>query len=118
VVLVVDDPGITALVRKVLERAGHAIDICGGGAEGVERLARGPRPHAVVLDLALPDLDALSVLRLVRSDARTADLPVLALSGSPLLGDRERALGAGADGLLAKPFEILELQRSVAELAA
>ena len=70
--------------------------------------AKGAPYDAVILDLGLPDLDGLEVLRRLRTEA-TADLPILVLTARHSVGDRVQGLDAGADDYLVKPFDMLEL---------
>ena len=61
------------------------------------------------MDIQLPDSDGVEVLRRLRTDARTAAIPVLAVTAQAMQGDRERFLAAGFDGYVAKPVNIGEL---------
>ena len=61
------------------------------------------------MDVRLPDLDGVEVLRRIRTDARTASLPVVAVTAQAMDGDRERFLRAGFDGYLPKPVDVAEL---------
>jgi len=65
------------------------------------------------MDIQLPDLDGAEALRRLRSDERTAGIPVLALTAQAMQGDRERFLAAGFDGYLSKPVDVDELIETV-----
>jgi two-component system KDP operon response regulator KdpE len=111
--MVVDDEAqiVTALTRG-LEREGHAVDVSRNGLDAVS-LAASSAPDLIVLDLNLPDIDGLEVLRRVRS---WSAVPVLILSGD---GEEERkiaALDEGADDYLEKPFGLGELRARVRAL--
>ncbi len=100
-VLVVDDDAkIVALLRAYLERAGFDVLSAGDGIEAL-RLVRERRPHLVVLDLMLPELDGMAVTRAVRGES---DTPILMLTARGMLADRIHGLGEGADDYVAKPF--------------
>jgi CheY-like chemotaxis protein len=61
------------------------------------------------MDVQLPGIDGVQALARLRGDERTASVPVLALTAQAMHGDRERFLGAGFDGYLAKPVDVMEL---------
>ncbi len=106
-VLVVDDE---ASVRQALERAlrleGFAVSTAAGGREALEQVA-GERPAVVVLDVTMPDMDGIAVVKRLRADG--LDLPVCILSARDEVDDRVAGLQAGADDYLVKPFAIAEL---------
>ncbi len=108
IVLVVDDePTIAEVVSRYLERAGYDAVTAGDGLEAV-RLAAERRPNLVVLDLMLPGIDGLEVLRLLREgeDART---PVILLTAKGEQDDKLVGLRNGADDYVVKPFSPKEL---------
>jgi DNA-binding response OmpR family regulator len=104
---VVDDE---ATVRHALERAlrleGFAVVTASGGHAALEEVARRP-PAVVVLDVTMPDLDGVSVVRRMR--AAGIDVPVCMLSARDEVDDRVAGLQAGADDYLVKPFALVEL---------
>jgi DNA-binding response OmpR family regulator len=106
-VLVVDDE---ASVRHALERAlrleGFAVSTAAGGNEALAAVAQRP-PSVIVLDVSMPDLDGVSVVRRLR--AAGLDVPVCILSARDEIDDRVAGLQAGADDYLVKPFAIAEL---------
>ena len=105
-VLIVDDNVKNLkLARDVLRAAGlRTLDATTGG-EGIE-LAAGQQPDVILLDLQLPDMDGLDVARALKSDRRTAGLPVVALSALQLDSDDERLHAAGFSGRLGKPISV------------
>jgi DNA-binding response OmpR family regulator len=106
-VLVVDDE---ATVRQALERAlrleGFVVATAAGGREALAAVAERP-PAVMVLDVTMPDLDGVSVVRKLRADG--VDVPVCILSARDEVTDRVSGLQAGADDYLVKPFAIAEL---------
>ena len=78
-------------------------------------LAVSGRPALVLMDVQLPGIDGVEALGRLRSDQRTASIPVLALTAQAMHEDRERFLDAGFDGYLSKPVDVVELLRAVAE---
>jgi DNA-binding response OmpR family regulator len=107
ILIVEDDPKLTALLRKGLASEGHVVDtvLCAGA--GLER-ARSDAYDAVILDLTLPDLDGLEVARCLREEG--SSVPILMLTARETLRDRVQGLAAGADDYLAKPFAFEELR--------
>ena len=108
VVLVVDDlPANLRLMEAVLAPRGHRVVTASSGPEALDVLA-GQDVDIVLLDILMPEMDGYEVCRRVRSDPRTAFLPVVMVTAS---GDQEKvsALAAGADDFLAKPIDQAEL---------
>lgn len=111
--LVEDDDVIARGVADALGRAGFVVDHAGDGAEGWQR--GGDEDYdAVVLDLGLPHLDGLTVLRRWRSEGRTFPIIILSARGGWL--EKVEGIEAGADDYLAKPFEPAELVARVRAL--
>ena len=105
-ILVVDDDAkIVSLVRTYLERDGLTVITAKDGREALLAI-RQHQPVLVVLDLMLPELDGLALLRIVREDSA---LPVLMLSARGSAADRVYGINEGADDYLAKPFSPAEL---------
>ena len=108
-ILVVEDNEMNMkLFRDVLIATGYrAIEATPGG-EAIG-LAVEHAPDLVLMDIQLPDFDGVEALRRLRTDERTAAIPVLAVTAQAMLGDRERFLAAGFDGYVAKPVNVGEL---------
>lgn len=105
-VLVVDDePAILRAVRSVLSGHGFQVDTAENAAEALERYSR-RHPDLVLLDLGLPDLDGLEVIRRIREEVST---PIIVLSVRGAERDKVAALDLGADDYLTKPFGVDEL---------
>ena len=105
-ILVVDDDAkIVRLVRTYLERDGHRVVAAADGQSALAAIALDP-PRLVVLDLMLPEVDGLAVVRAVR---RSGSTPIIIVSARGMVGDRIAGLAAGADDYLAKPFSPAEL---------
>jgi two-component system OmpR family response regulator len=106
-VLVVDDePSLAELLSMALRYEGWDVRTAADGLAAV-RAAREFRPDAVVLDMMLPDLDGLEVLRRLRSDG--GDVPVLFLTAKDAVEDRVAGLTAGGDDYVTKPFSLEEV---------
>jgi DNA-binding response OmpR family regulator len=113
ILLIEDDPGLGAAVRRFLEREAHVVDwvTCGGQARACV-----PASYAVVLlDLGLPDGDGIALLPFLTAGD---DPPsVLVLTARDRLSERVRGLDAGADDYLVKPFDLPELAARVRAMA-
>ena len=107
-ILVVDDePTIAEVVSRYLERAGYSADTTGDGIEAL-RMAGEIRPDLIVLDLMLPSLGGLEVLRRLRTDGES-DTPVILLTAKGEQNDKLAGLRQGADDYMVKPFSPTEL---------
>ena len=107
ILLVDDDPDVTAAVRMTFELGWHGIDILEAGTgEAALTLVEEERPDLVLLDVGLPDTDGYTVLRDIR---RFSDVAVLMVTARDQPIDKVRGLELGADDYIAKPFDHLEL---------
>lgn len=105
-VLIIDDNLKNAkLARDVLHAAGLRTLEAAGGNEGIA-LAAGRLPNVILLDLHLPDMDGIDVARELRSDARTAEIPILALSALRIEDDHDWLYGTGFAGYISKPIDV------------
>ena len=108
-ILVVDDEqSITDLVAMALRLQDVVVEVASSGGEAL-RVVQSFRPHLIVLDVMLPDLDGFSLLERMGQDRRTADTPVLFLSARSDLDDRLRGLALGGDDYMTKPFSVEEM---------
>jgi two-component system, cell cycle response regulator DivK len=112
VLIVEDNEKNMKLVRDVLGAMGYTPLEATSAEEGLA-LAAAEAPALVLMDIQLPDLDGATALKRLRSDERTAGIPVLALTAQAMEGDRERFLAAGFDGYLSKPVDVDELMMTV-----
>ena len=108
-ILIVDDePDISALVAVNLEAEGYECHIAARGDDALD-LALQLRPDLVILDLMLPGVDGVEVCRLLRKDPRTATAGIIMLTARSLHSGRLAGLEAGADDYIDKPFDVDEL---------
>src|SRR5713226_2266249 len=106
ILIVEDDAALSSFIRKGLEAEHHAVDVANEGNQG-RSMAMEFDYDLVVLDLQLPGVDGLSVLKTLRQ--RKANLPVMILTARSRVEDRVQCLDSGADDYLVKPFSFLEL---------
>jgi DNA-binding response OmpR family regulator len=111
ILVVDDDPKILALVRTYLERERYRVVTAVDGRAALDAIAEHPR--LVVLDLMIPEIDGIEVIRRAR---QFGDVPILVLSARGAVADRIQALTEGADDYLPKPFSPAELVVRVATI--
>jgi DNA-binding response OmpR family regulator len=109
ILLVEDDPTVSEVVTRYLEREGFVVEVAFDGAVGLERALADP-PELVVLDLMIPSLDGFEVCRRLRA---TAPVPVIMLTARGEEADRIVGLELGADDYVSKPFSPRELTARV-----
>jgi len=115
ILVVEDDPDIAELIVRYLEKAEFTVDRVANGRDALDAMAA-QTPDLVVLDLMLPQIAGLEVCRRLRSDPRTAAVPVIMLTARAEESDRIVGLELGADDYLAKPFSPGELVARVRAL--
>lgn len=113
--LVEDHADLATWVSKTLRQSGFAVDVVGRGDHALTALLT-QAYDLVVLDLSLPGMDGLEVLRRMRAQEKTARMPVLILTARSTLEDKVKGLNLGADDYLAKPFEVAELEARIKSL--
>lgn len=116
ILVVEDEPNIVESLRFILRQAGFAVEVATDGLDALQRL-RTQGFAAVVLDIMLPGLNGLDVLRAVRSDGSLAGLPVIVLTAKGQANDRKSAEEIGASAFITKPFSNAELVERVRALA-
>jgi two-component system cell cycle response regulator len=105
------------LVARVLSPEGFDVEHAEGGLQCLARARQDPLPDVIVLDLSMPVLDGGEVLRLLRSDAATASIPVVILSALGFQRRNDPGLDA-ADAVIDKPFGVTELVDAVRDAVA
>ncbi len=115
VLLVEDHEPIREAYSLLLEDSGFSVSAAGRGDDAL-RLAAAHPPRLILLDLGLPDMAGLDLVRALRAAPGTAGVPVVALTGRALDEDRDAALAAGCTAYLVKPVETRVLLRTVADL--
>ena len=106
ILVVEDEAKLAALIKRVLTAERHMVDVAPDGVSGAALAQRGPY-DVIVLDRMLPDVDGVTLLRLLRTKGMVT--PVLMLTALGAVDERVVGLDAGADDYLAKPFAFAEL---------
>jgi DNA-binding response OmpR family regulator len=112
-----DDEDILNLVKLRLSRSGYDVVVARDGEEAL-RLAREQQPDLAVLDWMMPKVSGLDVLRAIRADAETSDIPVILLTARASEANIAEGLAAGADDYIAKPFSPQELAARIQVILA
>ncbi|HEU5182446.1 MAG TPA: response regulator transcription factor [Candidatus Polarisedimenticolia bacterium] len=115
ILLVEDRPEIADLLQNRLSEEGFAVTIIDNGPEAVPSVAA-TRPEVVLLERALPEVDALEVCRRLRADRRTAHLPVMILSEEVPERDKVQGFEVGATDFITRPFGLDEFTARVKAL--
>jgi len=110
-----DDPVIQKLLAVNFEMEGYRVVTASDGAEALDRVAS-DHPDLAVLDVMMPRVDGLDVVRVLRADPVTCTMPIILLSAKAQALDINRGLEAGADAYVTKPFDPAELLDKAAAL--
>src|SRR5271154_7431974 len=117
VLIVEDNPTNMTLAVFLLESAGHTV-LKATDAEVGLRMAREQQPALILMDVQLPGMDGLEATALLKRDATTGAIPVIALTALAMKGDEERIRAAGCDGYIAKPMRYKDFLATVASQLA
>jgi two-component system cell cycle response regulator DivK len=104
------------IVRQLLARTSYKLMEAVDGESGVAMAAEHP-PDLVLMDVQLPKLSGLDATRAIRTDPRTAHVPVIVVTSFALSGDESKAMAAGASAYLAKPYSPRELMALIRRFA-
>jgi DNA-binding response OmpR family regulator len=115
ILIIEDNSDIAELLTIRLELAGYATCKARDGASGIGAVYA-YKPHAVLLDIGLPDYDGLTVLKVIKADSRIAHIPILMLTARQAMGDIQEALKLGAKDYVTKPFDDRKLLIRLARL--
>jgi len=113
VLIIEDNAANMTLATFLLQSAGHSV-LSAKDAESGLTLARGKQPDLVLMDIQLPGMDGLQATALLKADAATRDIPVIALTALAMKGDEQRIRAAGCDGYIAKPLAYKDFLATIA----
>ncbi len=91
------------MMRFLLEKHGFSVIEAMSGPEGIGKALQ-YRPHGILLDIQLPEMDGYTVAKELRKHVEIRDIPIIAVTSYAMVGDRERILAAGATGYIEKPI--------------
>ena len=112
VLVVEDNPQNMMLVRDLLHAQGYRVLQATAGMEGWE-LAREHRPDLILMDIQLPDVSGLEVIKWLKNDEDLKSIPVIAVTAFAMAGDKEEILAIGCDEYISKPFSVFDLLQTL-----
>ena len=117
ILIIEDNPANMKLVSLLLLNAGHTV-LCATDAETGLTMARADQPDLILMDIQLPGMDGLAATALLKKDAVTAAIPIIALTAMAMKEDQEKTRAAGCDAYIAKPLRYQELYEVIDALLA
>ena len=117
IVVVEDDPMSQRLMVDLLVVTGYKVKAFGDAESGLVAMHAAP-PDLVLMDIRLPGIDGFAALTALRADAATVDVPVIAVTASVMLGEREKIMQAGFTGYHPKPIQIAQLLKEIEQTLA
>lgn len=114
ILIVEDNSDMRDFLRRVLARHGYAHLEAADGIEGME-IARRDHPDLILMDMSLPELDGFEATRRLKADETTQHVPIIAVTAHARPVDERRALEAGCDAYLSKPYSLREFLNVVQE---
>ncbi|OCX64486.1 two-component system response regulator [Thioclava sp. SK-1] len=115
VLIIEDEDNIAIALDYLMTREGFTHDRIATGAGAVERI-RGTRPDLVLLDIMLPEVSGFEICQQVRADHGCDRVKILMMTARGSAMERRKGLALGADGFIAKPFDLQELRTAVHEM--
>ena len=115
VLVVEDDPANMKLALLLLRSAGYQV-LQAADAQSALTVAPSPRPDLVLMDIRLPGMDGLAATRVLKQDALTRDIKIIAVTGLAMAGDAQRAIDAGCDGYLSKPISYESFRATIEQV--
>jgi CheY-like chemotaxis protein len=112
-IFIVDDhPVNLKLASSVLEMEGYVVETA-VDAEQAQEMLKHTTPALILMDIALPGMDGLTLTRMLKADERLKHVPVVAMTAFAMKGDEQKALDAGCEGYITKPIDTRKLPEQV-----
>jgi two-component system, cell cycle response regulator DivK len=115
ILLVEDNEMNRDMLSRRLRRKGFEVLLAMDGADGIS-LARSSAPDLILLDMSLPTVDGWTAAKLLKGEADTRDIPIIALTAHAMQGDRDRAMESGCDEYETKPVNLARLLAKIETL--
>ncbi len=115
VLIVEDNPQNMKLFRDILQANGYSTIEAVDGKQGVE-FAIAYKPTLILMDIMLPVLNGFEAVQILRADAKTKAIPVIALTSHAMLGDKEKILKAGFNVYITKPINVREFLKEISRI--
>lgn len=115
IMIIDDEPGVVKMIRYLLEKNAYVVVSATEGEEGL-KLALAEKPDLILMDIMMPTLDGNEVMKRLKADESTKDIPIIMLSALGQEGDVAKSLELGAVDYVVKPFhpqELLERLRKI-----
>jgi len=112
ILLVEDHEEIWDFLSRRLKRRGYEVTVAQEGRQGLE-MTRAQMPDLLLLDMNLPVMDGWTVAQMLKGDAATKHIPIIALTAHAMAGDRDKAIAAGCDDYHAKPIDFSQLLNQI-----
>lgn len=117
VIIVEDEPDAAEMFAEMMRVTGYKVTKVYSSAPAIG-IINAEKPDIVILDVMMPDISGLEVLRYIRRDPTTADLPVILVSAKSMPSDIQIGMDAGASNYLTKPVSFLDLKKAVEDLVS
>jgi two-component system cell cycle response regulator DivK len=114
ILIVEDEPKSLKLIRDLLQVSGYITLEATDGKQGVA-LARQNKPDLILMDIQMPVMDGIEATRILKADAETKAIPIIALTAQAMKGDEEKIWESGCDGYMPKPLDVKEFLRKVSK---
>jgi CheY-like chemotaxis protein len=115
ILVIEDNDRNRKLIKILLEANKYSVIEAQTGEEALKYL-QDDKPDLILLDIQLPNMDGLTLTKMLRSDQETKDIPIVAVTAYAMKGDKERMLEAGCDAYVSKPIDTRELPVIVANI--
>jgi len=115
ILLVEDNEMNRDMLSRRLQKKGYTVITAQDGEKGYS-LARSEAPDLILMDISLPAMDGWEVTRLLKANALTRHIPIIALTAHAMVSDREKALGIGCDDYDTKPVDFVRLSEKIESL--
>ena len=115
ILLVEDNEMNRDMLSRRLTKRGHEVVIAVDGQQGVD-MAASENPEIILLDMSLPVMDGWEAAKILKGDAATSSIPIIALTAHAMAGDREKCIEAGADDYDTKPVDFKRLLGKINDL--
>jgi two-component system cell cycle response regulator DivK len=117
VLIIEDNPKNMKLFKDILQANGYTTIETVDAKKGIE-LAGALNPALILMDIMLPEINGFEAVRILKADAKTKAIPVIALTSFAMAGDKEKAFEAGFDGYITKPINVREFVKEIAKIMA
>ena len=115
VLIVEDHPDMLGILTWLLSMLGFSVITANNGREGVEKAIE-EKPNLILMDIMMPEMDGREAIRIIRSNPKTQDIPILAATVLCRESEQRECIEAGCNGYIGKPFTFEELQEKIQAL--